>query len=53
MVQQAHDELVEEINMLKEEVSDLQMQRIRLQSTTERQDREMATLRQRSAQLQN
>lgn len=50
MVQQAHDELLEETNMLKEEVNDLQMQRIKLQSTVDRQDRELATLRQRVAQ---
>lgn len=33
--------------MLKEEMNDLQMQKIKLQSTTERQDRELATLRQK------
>ena len=50
MVHPAHDELLEETNMLKEEVNDLQMQRIKLQSTVDRQDRELATLRQRVAQ---
>jgi len=47
MVQQSHDELIEEISMLKEEANDLQMQKIKLQSTTERQDRELFTLRQK------
>ena len=47
MVQQSHDELIEEISMLKEEMNDLQMQKIKLQSTSERQDRELATLRQK------
>ena len=47
MVQQAHDEMVEENSMLKEEASDLQLQRLKLQATLERQERELASLRQK------
>ena len=45
MVQTAHDDILDEVSLLKEEVSTLQLQRIKLQATIERQDREINSLR--------
>ena len=47
MVRQSFDELVEENAELKQEAADLQMQGIKLKNRVERQDREMATIKQR------
>ena len=50
MIQSAHDELLDEVSALKEEVGDLQMIKIRLQSRVENQDRELNMLKQKVSQ---
>ena len=53
VIQEAHNDLGEEMNQLKEESGDTQRHRVMLRTSLNKQEREIATLRQRCASLQD
>ena len=53
VIQEAHNDLGEEMNQLKEESGDTQRHRVMLKTSLNKQEREITTLRQRCASLQD